>query len=297
MLQQRYREILGVDENASPEEIKKAFRKLALKYHPDKNPDQNTNEQFLLICEAYEGLLDPQQEAATINSHQEKEAFKRKYHKDLTPEELERRMKWAKEYAEKKAFTEEHIHQISIVQMKNSYMRVLVPISILICSILLSFISLDYLILKPKKIDGVLLNYAQSGFSMSYVIYDIEASQKHRKMHPELANHDVFIELNARMNKENWHHINRNTRVNVLQTVIFNDYLGFEEVDNEGEVVYHWDRLHFLFWLYFVIFLAPVVVRFFKGANSFYIVFVYLTTYLGLVTSGLYILQFIFYKI
>jgi len=54
-----YYHILGVEENASSEEIKRAYRKLALKYHPDHNPeDQSAEERFKLISEAYAVLID-----------------------------------------------------------------------------------------------------------------------------------------------------------------------------------------------------------------------------------------------
>ena len=54
-------ETLGVAREASADEIKKAYRKLALKYHPDRNPgDKTAEEQFKRITEAYEVLSDPQ---------------------------------------------------------------------------------------------------------------------------------------------------------------------------------------------------------------------------------------------
>src|ERR1017187_10627515 len=56
-----YYKILGVDKNATKDEIKKVYRRLAKKYHPDKNPgDKTSEEKFKEVTEANEVLSDPE---------------------------------------------------------------------------------------------------------------------------------------------------------------------------------------------------------------------------------------------
>lgn len=65
MAKRDYYETLGIDREADEAEVKKAFRKLAKEYHPDRNPgDEEAEKSFKEVNEAYEALKDPQKRAA-----------------------------------------------------------------------------------------------------------------------------------------------------------------------------------------------------------------------------------------
>src|SRR2546430_1064804 len=60
-----YYEVLGVGRSATEEEVKRAYRKLAVQFHPDKNPDDpHAEEKFKELGEAYDVLMDPDKRAA-----------------------------------------------------------------------------------------------------------------------------------------------------------------------------------------------------------------------------------------
>src|SRR5438477_9689550 len=65
MAKRDYYEVLGLNRDAAEEDIKKAYRRLAMKWHPDRNPDNpKAEENFKEAKEAYEVLADPQKRAA-----------------------------------------------------------------------------------------------------------------------------------------------------------------------------------------------------------------------------------------
>src|SRR6059058_4441358 len=65
MAKQDYYELLGVNRGASAEELKRAYRKLAMQHHPDRNPgDKSADQKFKELNEAYDVLKDDQKRAA-----------------------------------------------------------------------------------------------------------------------------------------------------------------------------------------------------------------------------------------
>lgn len=90
MIKKDYYDILGVSKTASEEDIKKAYRKLAIRYHPDKNQENKTaEEKFKEAAEAYQVLISPERRKLYDNyGHEGLEGANQRYSGGINMEEL-----------------------------------------------------------------------------------------------------------------------------------------------------------------------------------------------------------------
>lgn len=104
MIPEKYYKTLGLSSSASQDEIKKSFRKLAMKYHPDKNPDPDSTKRFIDIIEAYE-IVTGQREIPTKRARKTPQQSPVRSEDDLK-KDMEERLRKAKERFEQKKYEE-----------------------------------------------------------------------------------------------------------------------------------------------------------------------------------------------
>jgi hypothetical protein len=287
VLKIKYLKILGLSPNANEEAIKKAYRKLVMKYHPDKNLEAATHEKFLTIVEAYEYLTSDHTEASFQKNESER-SFSRKYNRELTPEEIEQRIQRAKDYAKIKNFKEQNINKLGYYQLKHSFINRLSIITAILSLLVASTLATDNLLLStyehPGSIEGVLYD----GYAVNYYIKDLELSRKRKRdcyvtMHEVFGNDPIIIPR-------------KGTAVTICYTPIFRN-LRCMKIDTSGEQVVIDNRgsFYFLFWFYFISLILPTITLLFRGPNAFYIVFAHLTTYIAILVLLFFIINLITY--
>ncbi|WP_432671490.1 J domain-containing protein [Flavobacterium sp. SM2513] len=128
MFQKNYYTILGVQKEATPEEIKQAYRKLSLKFHPDKNEgDVFFEEMFKNMCEAYEILSDSSKRAVfDFTVEHISELFQNKVNitGNPTPQTPERPTQEARERKERTTVNDEKINALSAIYFEKSKVAV-----------------------------------------------------------------------------------------------------------------------------------------------------------------------------
>ena len=111
-----YYKTLGLSTSATKAEIKIAYRKLAKKYHPDKNKSQHASQLFIEVNEAYAYLSNETSTFQTKNIVKTPPRKRSKYSED----ELKKRMEWARKYAQYKKVKEERVMELEYYKIHNS---------------------------------------------------------------------------------------------------------------------------------------------------------------------------------
>lgn len=260
--------ILGLPENASTEDVKKAYRKLAMKYHPDINPD-SPPEKFLEIKDAYFNLTINKPETKDTHTYSQGEkVFSRKYNRWFTKEEFDELLKKGAKIKQKKEESEKDEALREFNELKKSWVYKAFPYVSIFGVIFSIILMLDYY-MKPNiksvtyidtnrisLVEGMLVGLAQPQFIISEVITEDINNNRHTiSLRGEYGN--LFYS---------------NTNIKLLQTPIFKTDLGYEL----GDIIFYdgYKKKVFHFPLAVFSILLILLTLLFKNPTPFYYVLI-----------------------
>ena len=155
-----YYKILGLSSSASKSEIKVAYRKLAKKYHPDKNKSKQASQLFIEVNEAYAFLSNESSSFQTKNIVKAPQRKRSKYSED----ELIKRMEWARKYAQYKKVKEERVMELEYYKIHNSSRKKIINLINWVSISFAFLILMDFKILPTKPFYVELItNYMDTG--------------------------------------------------------------------------------------------------------------------------------------
>jgi hypothetical protein len=270
-----YYKVLGLPQGSSNEQVKKAYRKLAMKYHPDRNNSADAEKIFIKINEAYAYLSDDHHEfepSAKVN------VKKPKFNK----EQHDKRMEWARNYAYLKKIKEERIYQISFIQMQNSFMSWLSPLISWVSIFSAILIIVDFLILSTNPIE---VNYRGK-------VFDFQSEKMILNIFSTNPNSDEkFGDFSVNAADISSLNISGANIFYCESTPIFNQkiYLSYKQ-GNKFIRFFNQSSFYKAFYVYLFLLLLPVITIISKGPNSLHIFFSYIvTSILALVIISLYL--------
>lgn len=255
-----YLNILGLKENATLSDVKKAYRKKAFEYHPDKNNSVLAQEQFLIINNAYENLTQKSnlEEKDILNNPKAS-----KYVYNLSDKELEERLKNARINNKKKENRERDILNISYKELQGSKIltisNFIASLSILFALLLLS----DLHLIQPN--------------TKVYIAQKIEKAPVGQKVHLESTLENETITVTTDIRDANFDVIRTKYIIEVFESKIFKQVYALRNFGHRKvPPMLNKSSFFSIFNLLFVLFLFPATNFIFRGPNTFYLIFVHL---------------------
>jgi len=254
----KYYSQLGLSETATSEEVRRQYRKLAMKYHPDKNPSKDAQDEFLKISEAYEILSGKKKIQSPQNP---RKSGHRAAQKDRVREARKRQYE---QMIKEKEETEAYFNQL----LKSRGWKVISFSAILGC-ILSACLLLDLCLPNHYSSDRIItygLNVYSSG----------QAIEKPVSLVKTAKNDTYWVE------ELNYPFYGQYPDFKVQKSWIFHDPIHLISVQDGANVLYpvHYTFLSF-FYLVIPIFLFPIFTRFYKRKTITFTVMYYVSLYLS----------------
>lgn len=271
-VRKEYLQILGLNEHASDEQIKKAWKKKVLQFHPDKNPNDNAQIEFIKVCDAYQKLSDGTFEKIEEPIQPEANEFYKKYNQDLTTEDVEKRRQKAREYSKYKEMYEEYILSISYKGLRKSFLYKFSNI-VAVCSLIIgSILFLDYAVLKPKFETAVILNQYYNIDNVVYNVYDLNAQIPTEKRE---------YEVSTAFSSDNFKGLKYNSFIKIYKSRILNQNISFSHADDTFQTsMLNRFSIYIAFWIFIVLLFLPILNFAIRGPNTLYLVVVHVNAYL-----------------
>jgi hypothetical protein len=257
-----YYKTLGLSSSATKSEIKVAYRKLAKKYHPDKNKSKQASQLFIEVNEAYAFLSNESSSFQTKNIVKAPKRKRSKYSED----ELIKRMEWARKYAQYKKVKEERVMELEYYKIHNSSRKKIINLINWVSISFAFLILMDFKILPTKPFYVELItNYMDTG-SGKFVL-------KFKDKDNNEFNFGVSIDDIKYINAAK---INMNsTQKSMVLRQNINMLLN---IDNEIVTIENHYCVYKIFYFYFTILLLPLITIFSKGPNTVHILSSYVVS-------------------
>ena len=250
-----YYKTLGLSSSASKAEIKVAYRKLAKKYHPDKNKSKQASQLFIEVNEAY-AYLTNEGSSYRIN-YPEKTTNSNK--SKSSEDELRKRMDWARKYAQYKKVKEERMMELEYYKIHNSSRKKIINLINWVSISFAFLILVDFKILPTSSIHvDLITKYVDVGSDkLVFKFKDVDDNN---------FNFGVSLEDVRFLN------IAKIKDYSTEKSILFrqNTHMLLN-IDNEIISIENNFCVYKVFYFYFTILLLPLITIFSKGPNTVHI--------------------------